>query len=165
MHQRAGARRLWEREGRRSLRAIERHRSPGPEPDHGPIVVDEVRGRQRPGRYLNRELEARPMDGRVDKQRALVNDDDRLKAVKDIQKYLADKLGPLVKVSPAAIDKTLTGTERSRVAELTQRVAKLNGRKQAVGKIQGIWEPAAKAPPTYVLRRGNCPWVFDSSRP
>jgi peptide/nickel transport system substrate-binding protein len=31
-------------------------------------------------------------DAMVDKQRTLVNDDDRLKAVKDIQKYLADKM-------------------------------------------------------------------------
>ncbi|HTE86397.1 MAG TPA: ABC transporter substrate-binding protein [Dehalococcoidia bacterium] len=31
-------------------------------------------------------------DAMVDKERALVNDDDRLKAVKEIQKYLADKM-------------------------------------------------------------------------
>ena len=40
------------------------------------------------------------LDAMIDKERTLVNDDERLKAVKDIQKYVADKMYQLSTVGP-----------------------------------------------------------------
>jgi hypothetical protein len=73
-----------------------------------------------------------------------------------VQKYLADKLGPLLKVSPEEVSRSLSDAERAEIAALEQQIAALNARKQTVGVIQAAWEGGqGNAPPTYLFRRGN----------
>jgi hypothetical protein len=74
----------------------------------------------------------------------------------EIQKYLADKLGPLVHVSTEEVNKTLSESDRTLMAVLEEKVAELNGRRKSFGKIQAIWEPGqGTCPTTQVYRRGN----------
>jgi hypothetical protein len=73
-----------------------------------------------------------------------------------VQQYLAAKLGPALKVSPAEVTRSLSPTERARVAALGEKLAALNRLRRSYGKIQAAWEAAGGAtPPTYVFRRGN----------
>jgi hypothetical protein len=71
-----------------------------------------------------------------------------------VQKYLADKLGPRLTVSPDEVSRASSQTERAQIAILGQKVAVLNGGRRTPGKLQAAWEAGA-APPTYVFRRGN----------
>jgi hypothetical protein len=74
----------------------------------------------------------------------------------EVQKYLANKLGPLVQPSAEAVAKALSPAEHTRLQSLDQQVSTLNGRQRSFGKIQAAWEPAGShAPPTYLFRRGN----------
>jgi hypothetical protein len=97
------------------------------------------------------KLAALPEAIRADTEAALATPADKRNAV---PKYLADKLGPAVRVSPEEITRSLSDADRARVAALTQEIAALNGRRRSVGKIQAAWE-AGPAPPTYLFRRGN----------
>jgi hypothetical protein len=71
-----------------------------------------------------------------------------------VQKYLADKLGPLVKVAPEEVTKTLSDGERAKLDELGKQVAAQAAAKRSYGKIQAAWEKDKPAT-THVLRRGN----------
>jgi hypothetical protein len=74
----------------------------------------------------------------------------------EVQKYLADKLGPLVHVSTEEIKKCLNEGDVAKVNVLQGKVADLNGRRLSFGKIQGIWEPGdGKYPATRLFKRGN----------
>jgi hypothetical protein len=74
----------------------------------------------------------------------------------EVQKYLADKLGPLVHVSIEEIKRCLNESDLAKVNALQGRIADLNGRRLAFGKIQGIWEAGeGKCPSTRVFKRGN----------
>jgi hypothetical protein len=73
-----------------------------------------------------------------------------------VQKYLAEKLGPLLTVDPGALAKAVGDSDRERVKSLEQQVAALNAKRRTFGKIQAAWEAGAgAAPATYVFRRGN----------
>ena len=72
----------------------------------------------------------------------------------EVQKYLADKLGPLLKVTPAEIDQALDETARLKAAELNQRIAEFNTTKRSYGKIQALWD-LGPPPRTYLARRGD----------
>jgi hypothetical protein len=73
-----------------------------------------------------------------------------------VQQYLADKLGPVLKVSAAEVSRSLSESERRRLGVLRDRIAELNRGRRSFGKIQAAWEAGqGKAPPTYVFRRGN----------
>jgi hypothetical protein len=71
-----------------------------------------------------------------------------------VQKYLADKLGPLVKVTPEEATKTLSIAERTKIDEFGKQVAARTAAKRSYGKIQAAWEKDKPAT-THVLRRGN----------
>ncbi len=73
----------------------------------------------------------------------------------EVQKYLAEKLGPLVKVAETEVRTVLKEADRAKVDALKQKVAAQNGQRRSYGKIQAICEPGKGAPPTYVFRRGN----------
>jgi hypothetical protein len=104
-------------------------------------------------RLLEVRLARIPEALRGDVRSALATEADKRS---EVQKYLAEKLGPLVKVPAAEVDKALPTADRKRVAQLTSIIAVLNGRKQKAGVIQALWEPKLdKVPPTYLLRRGN----------
>jgi hypothetical protein len=73
----------------------------------------------------------------------------------EVQKYLAEKLGPTVKVPDTEVMNAMKQTDRDQVDALKQEVAVLNSHRQSYGKIQAICEPGEGAPPTHVFRRGN----------
>ncbi len=71
-----------------------------------------------------------------------------------VQKYLVDKLGPLVKVEPAAIDVALTETERESLKQLNARIAELNAKKRSHGWIHAVYD-VGPPPATHVFKRGE----------
>jgi hypothetical protein len=74
----------------------------------------------------------------------------------EVQKYLAAKLGPLVRVTSDEINKALSARDRATVDSLQEQIAALQARKRSVGKIQATWEPGQdRPPPTRLFRRGN----------
>jgi hypothetical protein len=72
----------------------------------------------------------------------------------EVQKYLAEKLGPGLKVSPEEVSRSLSGADRTQADTLGREIAALKSRRRSFGKIQAAWEEKI-APPTYVFRRGN----------
>jgi hypothetical protein len=80
-----------------------------------------------------------------------------------IQKYLVEKLGPMLAVSPEEVTRALSDADRARVDALGQQVKALQGRLVA-GKLQAAWEAGA-APATHVFRRGNLTTVGAEVQP
>jgi hypothetical protein len=73
-----------------------------------------------------------------------------------VQRYLADRLGPLLKVSPEEVTRSLTKVDRSVAESLAKRIGLLNEGRLTCGKIQAAWEAGGgNAPPAYLFRRGN----------
>jgi cytochrome c553 len=102
-------------------------------------------------RLFEAKLAAVPEAIRADTATALQAPAEKRNAV---QKYLADKLGPMLAVPPEEVSRSLNEADRSKVDALGREVAALKGRRLPVGKIQAAWE-ADVAPPTHVFRRGN----------
>jgi hypothetical protein len=71
-----------------------------------------------------------------------------------VQRYLAEKYGPRLKVEAAEVDRALGPEDRERLGELQKEIGALAGRKRSYGKLQALWE-SAPPPPTYLLKRGN----------
>jgi hypothetical protein len=104
-------------------------------------------------RLFTARLATLPEPVRADTEAALATPAEKRTAV---QKYLADKLGPLAQVSTEEVTRSLNDAERDRIAALGRQVAALNARRQSVGTIQAAWEAGPPpGPPTYLLRRGN----------
>jgi hypothetical protein len=97
------------------------------------------------------KLKAIPEPIRVDLTAALDLPADKQDAV---QKYLVSKLGPLVKVEPAAIDAAFTDAERESVNQLNRQITELNGKKQSHGWIHAVYD-VGPPPPTHVFKRGE----------
>jgi hypothetical protein len=72
----------------------------------------------------------------------------------DVQKYLADKLGPTLAVKPDDVAAALDEPARQIVAEREQRLAALNASRKSYGKIQAVWD-VGQAPRVYLHRRGG----------
>jgi hypothetical protein len=73
-----------------------------------------------------------------------------------VQIYLAEKLGPIVKVHAEEVARSLSETNRARAVALGQQLHALKDRRLTIGKIQAAWEAGEGVVPTsYVLRRGN----------
>jgi hypothetical protein len=72
----------------------------------------------------------------------------------EVQKYLAEKLGPLLKVMPAEVDQALDDAARQKTAEANKRIAELNGTKRSYDKIQALWD-LGPPPHNYLYRRGD----------
>jgi mono/diheme cytochrome c family protein len=102
-------------------------------------------------KLVQAKLAAIPEAVRADVQAALATEAGKRS---EVQKYLADKLGPLVKVTPEEVAKVLGEADRARVDGLVKEVASLNGQKQTPAKIQALFESGAP-PATRLLRRGN----------
>jgi hypothetical protein len=102
-------------------------------------------------RLFEAKLATLPGSIRADTAAALATPADKRNAV---QKYLAEKLGPMLTVSPQEVAQVLNRRELARIADLNRKIAACNGRRRSFGKIQAAWE-AGLSPPTYVFRRGN----------
>jgi len=72
----------------------------------------------------------------------------------EVQKFLADKLGPQLAVNPAEIAAALNDAGKAAVAQREGQIAALNGTRKSYGKIQALWDVAA-APAAYLYRRGG----------
>jgi len=71
-----------------------------------------------------------------------------------VQKYLVEKLGPLLAVPPAEIDQALDAETRQKTVELATRAVELGRSKRSYGKLQALWD--LEAPPrSYLYRRGD----------
>jgi hypothetical protein len=71
----------------------------------------------------------------------------------EVQKYLAEKLGPALSVKPEEIAEALDDTAKAGVAERERQIAELNGTRKSYGKIQALWD-VGPAPAAYLYRRG-----------
>lgn len=71
-----------------------------------------------------------------------------------VQKYLASKLGPLVKIEPAAIDAALTEAERESVKQITEKIAQLNASKRSHSWIHAVYD-VGPPPATHIFKRGE----------
>ncbi len=72
----------------------------------------------------------------------------------EIQKYLAEKLGPLLKVAPAELDQALDDAARQKTAELNKQVGGLQATKRSYDKIQALWD-LGPPPHAFLYRRGD----------
>ena len=73
----------------------------------------------------------------------------------EIQSYLAAKLGPLVQVAPADIERSLNELERAKLKALAERSATVAAGKRSHGVIQAVWEDGTAPSSTRILRRGD----------
>jgi len=71
-----------------------------------------------------------------------------------VQKYLAEKLGPLVKVEPTAIDMALTPDDRKSFGKFTDQITQLNGKKRSHGWIHALYD-VGPPPPAQMFKRGE----------
>jgi hypothetical protein len=71
----------------------------------------------------------------------------------EIQKYLAEKLGPLLVVNPPEIDQALDEPARAVTAQANAQIAQLTANKRTYGKLQSLWNVGD--PRMYLYRRGD----------
>jgi hypothetical protein len=72
----------------------------------------------------------------------------------DLQKYLAAKLEPLLRVTPEEVQAALSGADRSVAAQINEQIHGLEGRRRSFGKIQALYD-VGPPPRTFLLKRGN----------
>ncbi|MBI1918716.1 MAG: PSD1 domain-containing protein [Planctomycetes bacterium] len=97
------------------------------------------------------KLATLPDSIRVDTKNALEMPAERRNVV---QKYLAEKLGPLLKVTPAEVDRVLDEAVRRKITALNKRVVALTATKHPYDKIQALWD-LGPPPRTFLYRRGD----------
>jgi hypothetical protein len=102
-------------------------------------------------RLFEAKLGALPAVLRADVQAALAMPAPKRSAV---QKYLAEKIGPSLQVSPQEVAGRLKVEDAAAVARIQAQVAECSARRCSFGKIQALFEKG-QPPPTYFLRRGN----------
>ncbi len=73
----------------------------------------------------------------------------------EVQKYLAEKLGPIVQVPPAEVDQALSVAEKATVKRCEEQSAALAARKKSHRSIPAVWEDGSAPSETHVLRRGD----------
>ena len=72
-----------------------------------------------------------------------------------VQKYLADKLGPLVQVSPAQAEQALTPAEKAVLKTVAEKAAALAAQKRSHGAFPAVSEDGTAPSETHILRRGE----------
>ena len=72
----------------------------------------------------------------------------------EVQKYLADKLGPVVTVKSEEVTTALNEAEKKQVAELQKQIGEKNSQKKSWPNWQVVSEPGPPTP-TRLLKRGN----------
>ena len=73
----------------------------------------------------------------------------------EIQKYLTERLGPLVQVTPDESERALGSVEKAVLKAVADSSAALAGRRRFHGSIQAAWEDGATPSATSILRRGD----------
>jgi hypothetical protein len=72
----------------------------------------------------------------------------------EVQKYLAEKLGPLLKIDAKEVDKALDESARLAQADLHKQIGEVESTKRTHGTIQAFWDVAPPSP-SYLYRRGS----------
>jgi hypothetical protein len=110
-------------------------------------------GLRRPYETRLREAKLRtlPEAIRADTQAALATPAERRS---EIQKYLAGKLGAMLRVEPAEVETALSASDRAAVGKLNGQITALQGRRRSFGTIQALYD-VGTPPPTYRLKRGQ----------
>ena len=72
----------------------------------------------------------------------------------EVQKYLVDKLGPLVKVEPTEIDAVLSPEEKQAIEKYQQQIVDASSQKKSHGWIHAMYD-VGPAPPTHLFKRGE----------
>src|SRR6185436_3863890 len=102
-------------------------------------------------RVVEERYAAIPAEIREDLRTALAQPADKRT---ELQKYLADKLGPRIRVAAEEIEKSFDDVARKRMAELQAEISTAQAKKRTYSKLQAIWDVAAP-PPAFVYRRGD----------
>jgi hypothetical protein len=102
-------------------------------------------------RIRETKLQAVPEAIRADVRTALATVPEKRN---EIQKYLAGKLGPALRVAPQEIDAALSGADKDKLAALGRQTTELEAGRRRYGKIQALYD-VGPPPPTYRLKRGN----------
>ena len=118
------------------------------EPLKGEIAAIEAAQRQR---LVDARLVALPEPIRADVKAAIETPAERRS---EVQKYLAGKFEPSLKVSPEEIAAALGPDDKAKISASQAQIAELNGQKQSWGKLQATWD-VGPAPETFLLRRGD----------
>jgi cytochrome c553 len=110
-------------------------------------------GLRRPyeARLLETKLAAIPEPIRADTRAAVAAPKDKRSP---IQAYLAEKLGPHLRIAPEEVARLLSAAEGARLAELARQRSDLTARKRSFGTIQALID-VGPPPVTHLLKRGN----------
>jgi hypothetical protein len=100
---------------------------------------------------LEAKLATIPEPIRADTKAALATPADRRN---EVQKYLAGKFEPLLKVKPDEVTAALSPADRATQGDLTGQIAAANRRRRSFDRIQALYD-VGPPPPTYLLKRGN----------
>ena len=112
--------------------------------------IEQIRGPYRE-RLLAEKLEQLPEVVRADTKLAVETEpEDR----DDIQKYLVEKFGPLVKISEEELDELITGDDQEALSQLRQKVATWNSYRHDLDQIQALWDGDG-LPTIRLLQRGS----------
>jgi hypothetical protein len=120
-------------------------------------LIDEVAKRRaalyRPyeTRLFEAKLQTLPEAIRADTRAALQTPADKRDAV---QKYLAAKLEPSLRVRPEDVKAILSPADRASDQQFDKETADLKARRRSWGKIQALYD-VGLPPPTHLLKRGN----------
>lgn len=101
---------------------------------------------------LDKRLEALPEQIRADAKEAVRTDEEKLT---DVQKYLLEKFGEKLEVTPEEVTALLEKNEPHRAEQerIKSRIATLEGYRRSYGKIQALWD-VGQPPATRLLQRG-----------
>lgn len=102
-------------------------------------------------RLFERKLAQLPEPLRADVRRALAAPPEHRT---DIERYLADKLGPALAIQPEEIEAALGEPERHQIAEWRRQIEALRSQKQSWGYLQALYD-VGPPPETFLLRRGD----------
>jgi cytochrome c553 len=73
----------------------------------------------------------------------------------EVQKYLAEKLGPLVEVKPADVERALSPADKATLKRVAEKSAALAAQKRLHGSFPAVWEDGSAPSATRILRRGD----------
>jgi hypothetical protein len=82
----------------------------------------------------------------------------------DVQKYLAAKFEPLLRVKPEEVTAALSAADRASADRLGSEIATRNSRRRSFGKIQALYD-VGPSPRTFLLKRGNYETPGDEVQP
>jgi len=102
-------------------------------------------------RLFEAKLATLPESIRAETKSALKTDEEKRN---ELQKFLAEKLGPLLKVSSAEVNREVDPKTEKEIAQLERRIPALQRTKKSYGKMRANWEfgPASRM---YLYRRGD----------